>query len=256
MSNTKVTGASNLFCEKDIQDELNKILRSSSFARASRLCKVLSFMVEKARDTPVSEYELGITLFNRDPRRYSTCDDPVVRVQFGRLRQKLENYYMTEGGGDPIRFSIPKGNYQLVISACPTKFVILSEFDWLVLQPLRSLTHDATPFVQGLSEELGYRLFSMFGNIQMLHAFTLKELVCKIRLRQVTGERRGLVLEGSVRAEPLRIRIILRLVDAICGNVTWTTQFDFDAAYDICGQEKIAQLICDALARHFLTKNQ
>ena len=37
--------------------------------------------------------------------------DPVVRVEAGRLRDKLREYYGTDGEGDSIRIDLPKGTY-------------------------------------------------------------------------------------------------------------------------------------------------
>ena len=37
--------------------------------------------------------------------------DPIVRVQAGRLRQKLERYYRGEGLTDAIVIGLPKGAY-------------------------------------------------------------------------------------------------------------------------------------------------
>lgn len=37
----------------------------------------------------------------------------MVRVQAGRLRAKLAEYYATEGAEDPIRIELPKGTYSL-----------------------------------------------------------------------------------------------------------------------------------------------
>ena len=38
-------------------------------------------------------------------------NDPIVRIEVGRLRRDLEHYYLTDGRDDPIRITIPKGHY-------------------------------------------------------------------------------------------------------------------------------------------------
>jgi hypothetical protein len=43
--------------------------------------------------------------------------DSLVRVQAGRLRAKLSEYYATEGGEDPIIVELPKGSYTLTFHA-------------------------------------------------------------------------------------------------------------------------------------------
>lgn len=57
------------------------------------MSRLLAYLVERAitdcaRDT--SEYAIGIGVFDRDPLHYSPGEDPVVRVQVGRLRTKLK----------------------------------------------------------------------------------------------------------------------------------------------------------------------
>ena len=38
-------------------------------------------------------------------------NDPVVRMEAGKLRRRLERYYLGAGRGDPVRIEIPKGGY-------------------------------------------------------------------------------------------------------------------------------------------------
>jgi hypothetical protein len=60
----------------------------------------------------VKEYQIATEVFGRsagfDPQADST-----VRVQAGRLRVKLAEYYATEGVDDPIIVELPKGSYVL-----------------------------------------------------------------------------------------------------------------------------------------------
>ncbi len=48
-----------------------------------------------------------------EPDGYDPKLDSSVRVQAGKLRQKLDEYYRTEGAGDPIRVELPKGHFRL-----------------------------------------------------------------------------------------------------------------------------------------------
>ncbi len=102
----------------EIQYALTQILASGVFARAQRMSRLLRFLIEKGLNgdiRDVNEYSIGIEVFDRDPRAYSTCDDPVVRVHVGRLREKLKAYYATWAGEPTLQFSIPLGSYVPVI---------------------------------------------------------------------------------------------------------------------------------------------
>lgn len=64
------------------------------------------------RHTELTEYQLGIEILGRrsdfDPKT-----DATVRVNIGRLRQRLASYYEVEGKDDPVRLSIPVGVYRV-----------------------------------------------------------------------------------------------------------------------------------------------
>ena len=65
----------------------------------------------------LKEYTIATEVFGRrsdyDPRI-----DSVVRVQAGRLRTKLQEYYTAEGKNDQIVIDLPKGHYHPVFN-CP-----------------------------------------------------------------------------------------------------------------------------------------
>ena len=89
------------------------MLQSKAFRNAEALSKLLRFVVERSLegDTEgLKEYSLGSQVLDRGPG-FDPQADPIVRVQAGRLRSKLEGYYHTEGKNDPLRIDLPKGGY-------------------------------------------------------------------------------------------------------------------------------------------------
>jgi len=102
--------------EPDVRAELDRILASKGFATAGRLSKLLRYVVEKtlAGETDqLKEYAVGIEVFERDDK-YDPRLDSIVRVEAGRLRTKLDEYYNGEGSASPIRISLPRGGYSAV----------------------------------------------------------------------------------------------------------------------------------------------
>jgi serine/threonine-protein kinase len=90
---------------------LDRILSSSTFAKADRLGRFLRLGVEKAlAGEDLKEYELGVEVCGRksdfDPRV-----DSIVRVEAGRLRAKLREYYELQGANDAVRIVLHKGTY-------------------------------------------------------------------------------------------------------------------------------------------------
>jgi hypothetical protein len=61
----------------------------------------------------VKEYQIATELFKR-PQDFDPRMDATVRVQTGRLRSKLAEYYGGLGAKDPWIIEIPKGAYSLV----------------------------------------------------------------------------------------------------------------------------------------------
>jgi TolB-like protein/Tfp pilus assembly protein PilF len=97
----------------DICAELDKVLASQAFCNAERLSRFLRFVVENALKDPrnrTKEYVIGVEVFDRGSS-YNPSTDPIVRIQAGRLRSKLAEYYRTEGQDDPIIIELPKGAY-------------------------------------------------------------------------------------------------------------------------------------------------
>lgn len=93
--------------------QIQKILHSASFRNASMLQHLLQYLAAKAYDSDsetLKEYTIGVEAFSR-PQDFDPKTDTIVRVQIHRLRQKLKEYYDSDGIHDPIWIDIPKGHY-------------------------------------------------------------------------------------------------------------------------------------------------
>src|SRR5438477_910732 len=109
---TQVTGVA-LTEEAQIQAEIEKLIASHALHGSESLCKLLRYLGKHALDHPgtaVKEYQIATEVFGRqadfDPQL-----DSMVRVQAGRLRTKLAEYYNTEGATDRLVVELPKGSY-------------------------------------------------------------------------------------------------------------------------------------------------
>jgi TolB-like protein/tetratricopeptide (TPR) repeat protein len=100
----------------EIEEELDRILSSRVFATAQRSQAFLRYVVERSlTDAPSSlkEFSIAMDVFARG-HDYDPSIDATVRVEAGRLRGRLREYYDVEGSGDPVSIDVPKGGY------CPT----------------------------------------------------------------------------------------------------------------------------------------
>ncbi|HEY0097336.1 MAG TPA: hypothetical protein VGB76_00160 [Pyrinomonadaceae bacterium] len=101
-------------------EQLEKVLHSRTLQNSESLKAFLRFVVEKTvadEDVLLKEYTIATEVFGRNGD-YDPRIDSVVRVQAGRLRTKLQEYYTTEGKADPVIIDLPKGHYHPVFN-CP-----------------------------------------------------------------------------------------------------------------------------------------
>jgi hypothetical protein len=98
--------------------QLDKILQGRTLHGSESLKAFLRFIVDKTTENSESqlkEYVIATEVFGRG-KGFDSRTDSVVRVQAGRLRVKLHEYYSTEGKDDPIIIDLPKGHYTPVFS--------------------------------------------------------------------------------------------------------------------------------------------
>jgi TolB-like protein/Tfp pilus assembly protein PilF len=99
------------FLDAAVIRQLDAILASPALGGAERRGRLLKYLVEKAlAGQPVKEYGIGVDVFAK-PADYDPRLDPSVRVEIGRLRARLQEYYSFAGTGSEIRIQIPKGSY-------------------------------------------------------------------------------------------------------------------------------------------------
>jgi hypothetical protein len=75
-----------------------------------QLLQFLTVRVFEGGTDGLKEYTIGVEAFGR-PQDFDPKTDTIVRVQIHRLRQKLAEYYDSDGSRDPILVEIPKGHY-------------------------------------------------------------------------------------------------------------------------------------------------
>ena len=95
--------------------QVEKLANSSVLHGSESLCKLLRYLARHAIEhpgTPLKEYQIATEEFSRPPD-FDPAVDSMVRVQAGRLRAKLVEYYATEGAEDSLRIELPKGAYTL-----------------------------------------------------------------------------------------------------------------------------------------------
>jgi adenylate cyclase len=245
----------------EIRAELERILSSGIFATADRMKRFLRFVVTQTlegRGDELNESQLGAEVYDRngifDPRV-----DSIVRVDAGRLRSKLREFYASEGRINSIRIDIPKGSYKpsfkkpkdLDASHWTQRFTkeqaamkTVAVLPFADLSPHRNQDH----FGDGVSEELAFALSRVpdLRVISQTSAFAFKEERTDVR---EIGRQLGVksIVEGSVRKAKQKLRVIVRLADVATGFQIWSEVYTFESRDVFSAQEEISGAVTKAL---------
>ncbi len=253
----------------EIDRQLERVLQSKTFERASRLRGLLEYLVvNKTLGRDPDEVQIAIEFFGK-PRDFEPTLDPGIRVQIGRLRKALDRYYRQEGSADPIRISLPARTYTPEIEvrdleqargpepvrATDSKGRV-SRRDLrhkggeLVVLPFSNLTNNEkhTVFCYGLTEEIASALGNGDGYrvVANSSAFQFKDVPVDVRK---VGRQLGAayVLEGSVRMEKGNVRVTAQLARTIDGMAVWSNTFDTKVRGTLTTQSAVARRIADTL---------
>ena len=96
----------------EIREALDRILASPGFASAPRRSRLLKFLIEESlagRGDAISEYGIGLDVFER-PSSFDPRIDSIVRTETSRLRQKLREYYL-HADAESVLIEIPQRSY-------------------------------------------------------------------------------------------------------------------------------------------------
>ncbi len=100
--------------------QIDRLVNSHTLHGSEALCKLLRYLADHALKHPgaLKEYQIATEVFGR-PADFDPQVDSLVRVQAGRLRSKLAEYYSSEGIEDSMIVELPKGTYTLSFHRAP-----------------------------------------------------------------------------------------------------------------------------------------
>ena len=131
--------------QKAIREQLVRILNSGPFHQSQRRQRFLEYLVNETlagRGERLKAYNVALEVFER-PETFDPTVDPLVRIEAARLREKLREYYGTEGQSDAIHIDLPKGTYAPLIEfrggEQPVKSVSKRRMRWQTTVPVLAL---------------------------------------------------------------------------------------------------------------------
>src|ERR1700730_7719484 len=101
--------------------QIERLLQSRTLHGSESLRNLLRYLANHSLEHPgvaPKEYQIATEVFARH-EDFDPHLDSMVRVQAGRLRAKLAEYYSSEGASDQILVEMPKGTYALTFSERP-----------------------------------------------------------------------------------------------------------------------------------------
>jgi hypothetical protein len=105
-----------------VREQVERLLQSKTFQTSEVHRRLLQYLADRtlAGDADrLKEYTVGLEAFGKPPT-YDPKHDSIVRLQMGRLRQKLAVYYQSEANGDAVRVALPKGVFKLTFESNET----------------------------------------------------------------------------------------------------------------------------------------
>jgi hypothetical protein len=97
------------------QTQVQRIIQSKAFRTSEVHRNLLHYLAEKSlagTADSLKEYTVGLDVFAK-PASYDPRQESVVRMHVARLRQKLAEYYRTEGLNDAVMVDVPKGGFRV-----------------------------------------------------------------------------------------------------------------------------------------------
>ncbi len=105
----------------DSRAQVERILQSKVFRTSEVLRHLFAYLAERSFDGTaenLKEYTIGLDALGK-PASFDPRQESVVRMHTARLRQKLGEYYRSEGAEDPILVDMPKGGFKITFEARP-----------------------------------------------------------------------------------------------------------------------------------------
>ena len=231
-----------------ILKQLTKILSSRIFSRTKRSAAFLKFIVEETL-AGRSKY-ITASLIKKHLSTGTTIvypeENTIVRVQAGRLRKKLDEYYQNEGKHDFVRIFMPKGSYVPIFRTNPIpefedgvsnndRKSVLQKRPRIAVLPFMNLLNCAEydGFLDGIGEQLSSQL-SKFQGLVVLDYWTTSQFRNeRFALKKINQEfHLNYLINGSVICKQDLLQINVSCVDSKTGVQIWGETFKIELTVD------------------------
>ena len=250
--------------QKAIREQLARILKSGPFHQSQRRQRFLEYVVNETlagRGERLKGYNIALQVFDR-PETFDPTVDPLVRIEAARLRDKLREYYEADGQNDPIRIDLPKGSYapqiefrhqsapQIAREKGPPTHEVSPTVPFLAVLPFDDLSADQNVgyLGDGVAEDVITALSRFPDLVVVARSSSFAYKGKAVDVRQVGKDLGiGYAVEGSVRKDGDKLRIVAQLIDAKTGEHVWAERFDRSGVDPWALQDEITGMIVSAM---------
>ncbi len=249
----------------EVRRQLDRVLGSDPFVNSDRLSRFLRYVVERTlagEGDRLKEYVIGTEVFERG-EQYDPRVDSIVRVEAGRLRGKLDEYYNRHGAADALVIRMPRGGYTPVFERRPmtapkparrllsavgaaAALVLFAVAAWgarlwtaadrpspevtIVVLPLAHYSTDADDATRLLAARVTDGVTSEIARLGTLgvvsHTSAVQSASTRRSLREVARSLDAdFVMEGSIEVDASYVRVMARLVDGSTDRKVWAEEF-------------------------------
>jgi len=238
-----------------VEATLDRVMGSQTFRRSPRHRHFLDHVVRAAlagENERLKEVIIGLEVFGKQLPHYDPRQDPIVRVEAGRVREKLARYYRIEGANDAFEIVIPVGGYLPHLAHRTTSNHKLSNLGSLAVLPFTNLSghREDASFAIGLADQLIDTLGRVPGLkvVARVSAFMAQEKGMDLKsIGRLLGVNK--VIEGSLQRSGSRMRCIAHLSRTKDGVRIWSDRFEHDCEHDghlFSFQDRIADGVLEA----------
>lgn len=226
----------------EIVSQLKRIAASAEFSEAANLKAFLTFIVTETlsgRGDSLKQYTVAVNAFDRNDD-FDPGIDPIVRIQAGRLRRRLDSYYQKEGKNDPVRIELPKGTYvplfsirdekKLVKETVPEKIPVERKWNYsIVVFPFRHLGPEIEKqyISEGFTEELLMEL-ARYQHLTIIREFPNAKATPDPGKSEAPIAKARFALQGTIRLSGSRVKTSVSLLDGAQSSIVYGKTFDGD----------------------------
>lgn len=218
----------------EVEVQLRAIRGAPEFAHTPKLQALLDYLVTATLDGAgdrLKGYSIAVDVFGRDSS-FDSNTDSIVRVQVGRLRALLDEYYAGTGSRAPIQIALQKGGYRPTFERRQAATIL----DGTSTRKRGPVTFAVLPFLDlsGRSKALvtsvaeGLAAAAARNKAFAITSVGTDSSVTDIESVSNTARARGVlyVLRGSLQEEANSVRVTAQLVDTKRQVIAWTTTFE------------------------------